>query len=122
MAINKQSIIGSHFVDLVDHVDVELIAPIMKAAGILSAENESELQGKATRKQQVRFMINKVKLHSSGDQLFKECLEKSRHSQGHRKLLLLLYNETCWTGMDYKLACVIDSSAISSLPMLVLDQ
>ena len=97
---NKQSIIGSHFQDLVDHVDVELIAPIMKTVGILSAESESELQDKATRKQQVRFMINKVKLHPSGDQLFKECLEKSRHSQGHQKLLSLLYNEACWTGTD----------------------
>ena len=94
----KQCIIGSHFQDLVDNVDIKLIAPFMKDAGLLSAESEVELENKGTRKQQVRFIISKVKLHSSGDHLFKECLEKSKHSQGHQQLLSILYSTA---GMEY---------------------
>ena len=94
----RHCIIGSHFQDLYDHVKIKLIAPLMKDAGILSAESEVELESKITKKQQVRFIINKVKLHPSGDHLFKECLEKSKHSQGHQRLLLILYSKA---GMEY---------------------
>ena len=89
----KQCIIGSHFQDLVDNVDIKLLAPLMKDAGILSAESEVELENKITKKQKVRFIINKVKLHPFGDNLFKECLEKSKHSPGHHQLLSVLYSK-----------------------------
>ena len=103
----KQCIIGSHFQDLVDNVDIELIAPLMKNAGILSTESEVELENKITRNQKVRFIISKVKLHPSGDQLFKECLEKSKHSQGHQRLLSVVYSKA---GME----CVVYILCINS--------
>ena len=94
----KQCIIGSHFQDLVDNVDIKIIAPLMKNAGILSTESEVELENKITRNQKVRFIISNVKLHPSGDHLFKECLEKSKHLQGHQQLLSILYSKG---GMEY---------------------
>lgn len=100
----KQHIIESHFQDIVDNLDIKLIVPLMRTTGILSAESEVELESKITQKQRVRFIIHKtVKPHPSGDRLFKECLEKSKHSQGHQKLLLLLYggSESCGTGMKH---------------------
>ena len=96
MAAKHQGIIGSHFQDLVDNLEITVIAPLMRTAGILSAESEIELHNKATRKQQIRFIINQVKLkHPSGDDLFKDCLERSKHLEGHQKLLSLLYRDSC---------------------------
>ena len=96
----KQSIVGLHFQGLVDNLDIEEIAPLMSTVGILSTKSEVELKSKGTRKQQVRFIIKEVKQHPSGDDLFKDCLQRSNHLQGHQKLLSLLYSaESSYTGM-----------------------
>ena len=57
----EQSIVGSHFQDLIDNLDIEVIAPLMRTTGILSTKTEVELKNKGTRKQQVRFIIREVK-------------------------------------------------------------
>lgn len=88
----KQSMVGLCFQGLVDNLDIEEIGPLMNTAGILSTKSEIELKNKGTRKQQVRFIIKEVKQHPSGDELFKDCLQKSKHLQGHQKLLSLLYS------------------------------
>ena len=88
----KQSIVGLHFQCLVDNLDIDKITPLMSTSGILSSKSEEELKNKGTRKQQVRFIIKEVKQHPSGDELFKGCLQKSDHLQGHQKLLSLLYS------------------------------
>ena len=91
--------VGTHFKELVDNLDINLIAPLMRIAGILSAESEKELQDKITRKQQLRFIIKKVKQHPSGDYLFENCLQKSKHLQGHQNLLSILYSKA-FAGMS----------------------
>ena len=100
MTAKQQNNIGLHFYNLVDNLDIEVITPLMRTTGILSAESEVELHGKVTKKQQVRFIVKEVKQQPSGEDLFKNCLEKSKHLEGHQKLLSILYRESC-VGMKH---------------------
>ena len=95
----KQHIIDSYFQEIFDNIDTKLIVPFMRTVGILTTENETEIGRKTTRKQQVKFIIDKIKRHPTGDHLFEDCLEKTKHVPGHQKLLQLLYDKVSCAGM-----------------------
>ena len=80
----------SHFQDILDNIDIKLIAPFLRTLEIVSAEDQVELE-KKSKKQAVKFMLRKVKEHVNGDSLFKNCLKKTNHSEGHLKILSLVY-------------------------------
>ena len=105
MATKQKDTVGLYFQDLFENLNIEVVAPLMRAAGLLSVESEVELLNKGTRKQQVRFIIKEVKQHFSGENLFKNCLKKSEDLEGHQKLLLRLYTESqsaLCAGMKHK--------------------
>ena len=79
-----------YYQDIFDNIDVKLIAPLLVDSGIISASEQSELKGKS--KKSVRLIRRKVKSHSNGEALFKDCLTKSSESQGHQNLLSILYS------------------------------
>ena len=80
-----------HFQDIFDNIDLILITPFLKNLGIISADDQAELE-KSPKKSAVRLMLQKVREHANGNILFKDCLTKTNESQGHQKLLSILYN------------------------------
>ena len=80
-----------HFQDILDNIDVKLITPFLITSGIISADNQAELE-KTSKDSAVRLVLQKVRGHTNGNVLFKECLTKTNESQGHRNLLSILYN------------------------------
>ena len=80
----------SHFQDILDNIDVKLIAPFLRTSEIISAEDQVELE-KKSKKQAVKFILRKVRGHNNGDSLFKNCLKNTNQSEGHLKILSLLY-------------------------------
>ena len=105
MTTKQKDTVGLYFQDLFENLNIEVVAPLMRAAGLLSVESEVELLNKGTRKQQVRFIIKEVKQHSAGESLFKNCLKISEDLEGHQKLLLRLFTESqsaSCAGMKHK--------------------
>ena len=85
----------SHFEDILDNLDVELIAPLLITSGIISAYDQATLtiKLKASKKLAVKFILQKVRKKDNGDALFEECLvNSSNKSQNHLHLGLILYN------------------------------
>ena len=81
----------SHFQDILDNLDVKLIAPLLINSHIISADDHTELE-KKSNKTAVKFVLRKIRDHDNGDVVFKDCLTKTSKSQGHKKLLMLLYS------------------------------
>ena len=90
MAIKEHSHFDAHFQDIIENIDVKLIAPSLAASGIISSDDKVKLEEKS--KKSVRFMLQKVKNHENGNLLFKQCLINTSGSQGHQELLSILYN------------------------------
>ena len=80
-----------HFQDILDNIDIKLITPFLTTSGIISADIQTELE-KALKKPAVKLMLRKVRNHTNGNVLFKDCLTKTSESQGHQNLLSILYN------------------------------
>lgn len=80
----------SYFQEIFDNIDVKLIAPLLVTSGVISASDQAELKEKS--KKSVKFILQKVKSHGNGDALLKDCLTKISGSQGHQRLLSILYN------------------------------
>ena len=82
----------SHFQDVLNNLDVELIAPLLITSGIISADDQASLREKS-KISAVKFILRKVKNYDNGDVMFKECLKNtSDKSQNHRNLVLILYD------------------------------
>ena len=90
MAAKGASRFDTHFHDILENIDVKLIATSLAASGIILSDEKDKLEEKS--KKSVKFMLKKVKHHDNGDLLFKQCLTETSESQGHQKLLLILYN------------------------------
>ena len=65
-------------------------------SGIISASDHSQLKEKS--KKSVKFILRKVKSLDDGDALLKDCLTKSSGSQGHQRLLSILYTKDSSSG------------------------
>ena len=96
MATGPTSHFDSHFQDIFDNIDVELIAPLLVTSGIISASDQTKLKEKS--KKSVKFILRKVKSLDDGDALLKDCLTKTSGSQGHQRLLSILYTKDSSSG------------------------
>ena len=96
MATGPTSHFDSHFQDIFDNIDVEIIAPLLVTSGIISASDQTKL--KEESKKSVKFILRKVKSLDDGDALLKDCLTKTSGSQGHQRLLSILYTKDSSSG------------------------
>ena len=80
-----------HFQEILNNLSIELIAPLLTRSGIISADDQAELK-KKSKKPAVKFVLQKVRDHDSGNLLFKECLANTSESQDHRNLVSILYS------------------------------
>ena len=74
-----------HFQDILNNIDIKLITPFLTTSGIISSDDQTELE-KASKESAVRLMLEKVRSHTNGNVLFKDCLTKTSESQGHQNL------------------------------------
>ena len=96
MATGPTSHFDSHFQDIFDNIDVELIAPLLVTSSIISDSDQAQLKEKS--KKSVKFILRKVKSLDDGDALLKDCLTKTSGSQGHQRLLSILYTKDSSSG------------------------
>ena len=96
MSTGPTSHFDSHFQDIFDNIDVELIAPLLVTSGIISSSDQTKLKEKS--KKSVKFILRKVKSLDDGDALLKDCLTKTSGSQGHQRLLSILYTKDSSSG------------------------
>lgn len=80
-----------HFQDILDNLNIKLIAPVLTSSGIISADDQAELE-KKSKKPAVKFVLRKVRDHHNGNFLFKECLANTSESQDHQNLVSILYS------------------------------
>ena len=91
MAAKEYHQFDSHFQDILENIDVKLIAPFLIKSGIISVNDQAKVKEKS-KKSAVKYILHKVRDHDKDDQ-FKDCLmETCSESQGHQKLLEILYN------------------------------
>ena len=83
--------LDSCFQCIVDNIDVELIAPCLSTHNIISAEEQVELKSIFEKAEQVKLILEKIKSHPSGYDLFKDCLETAS-CEGHQTLILDVYS------------------------------
>ena len=83
--------LDSWFQHIVDNIDVELIAPCLRTCNIISTEDQVELKGIIEKTEQVKLILEKVKRHHNGYDLFKDCLITA-NCGGHQKILLDVYS------------------------------
>ena len=81
----------THFQEILDNIDIKVIAPRLVASGIISSDDKVKLEEKP-KKSAVKFMRQKIKNHKNGNLLFKQCLTQTSQIQGHQELLSILYN------------------------------
>ena len=82
-----------HFQDILDNLDIKLITPFLIASGIILPDdyvNQVELE-KMPKKLAVEFVLRNIRNNADADVLFKHCLTQTSESQGHQKLLSILY-------------------------------
>lgn len=90
MAAKEYHHFDSHFQDILENIDVKLITPFLIKSGIVSANDQDKVKEKS--KKSVKYILHKVRDHDKDD-LFKDCLKETcSESQGHQKLLKILYN------------------------------
>ena len=90
MAAKEYHHFDSHFQDILENIDVKLIAPFLIKSRIVSANDQDKVKEKS--KKSVKYILHKVRDHDKDDQ-FKDCLtETCSESEGHQKLLEILYN------------------------------
>ena len=79
------------FQDILDNLNIKLIAPFLTTSGVILADDLAELVN-LPKKSAVTFLLQKLKDHNNGIVLFKDCLAKTSESQGHQKLLSIMYS------------------------------
>ena len=108
MAAKGHDRFGPHFEDIFSNIDVKLITPFLTTLGLILVEDETKLEEKSRKS--VKFMLRKVRGHDKGDDLFKDCLIKtSGSSQGHQKLLKILYDPKDSSSGNFTIHILISS-------------
>ena len=81
-----------HFQDILNNLNIKLIASWLATSGIISADDQAQLERKCGKRSAVKFVLRKVRNHDNGNVLFKKCLINTCDSQGHQNLVSILYS------------------------------